>query len=77
MTDRAPSGVLLTAHGSVADLDELPEFLARIRHGRPAPAELVTEVRRRYEAIGGSPLLGITERQATALSESIWRASRR
>jgi protoporphyrin/coproporphyrin ferrochelatase len=64
-------GVLLTAHGSVEDLDELPEFLKRIRHGRPAPPELVAEVRRRYEAIGGSPLLRITEQQAALLSKEL------
>jgi ferrochelatase len=61
-------GVLLTAHGSVEDLDSLPEFLTRIRHGRPAPPELVAEVRRRYAAIGGSPLLTVTQRQAALLS---------
>jgi ferrochelatase len=64
-------GVLLTAHGSVEDLDDLAEFLKRIRHGRPAPPELVTEVRRRYEAIGGSPLLRITEQQAELLSKQL------
>lgn len=68
MTDGAPSGVLLTAHGSVENLEELPGFLTRIRHGRPPPPELVREVQRRYEAIGGSPLLAITERQAALLS---------
>jgi len=61
-------GVLLTAHGSVENLDELPEFLTRIRHGRPAPPELVEEVRRRYAAIGGSPLLSVTQKQADLLS---------
>jgi ferrochelatase len=64
-------GVLLTAHGSVEDLDDLPEFLKRIRHGRPPPPELVAEVRRRYEAIGGSPLLRITEQQAELLSKQL------
>lgn len=64
-------GVLLTAHGSVEDLTELPEFLKRIRHGRPAPPELVAEVTRRYEAIGGSPLLRITEQQAALLSKQL------
>lgn len=67
----APEGVLLTAHGSVEALDELPDFLKRIRHGRPAPPELVAEVRRRYEAIGGSPLLRITEQQAELLSKQL------
>lgn len=63
-------GILLTAHGSVESLEEMPEFLARIRHGRPAPPGLVQELRRRYSAIGGSPLLRITERQAELISEA-------
>ena len=36
-------GVLLVAHGTVEDLDDLPEFLSRIRHGRPSPPELIAE----------------------------------
>jgi len=57
--------LLVTAHGTVQSLDELPAFLQVIRRGRPAPEQLVREVRRRYEAIGGrSPLTEITERQA-------------
>lgn len=57
--------LLVTAHGTVQSLDELPAFLQVIRRGRPAPEELVREVRRRYEAIGGrSPLTELTERQA-------------
>lgn len=51
-------GILLIAHGTVESLDDLPPFLANIRRGHPAPAELIAEVRRRYSAIGGkSPLL--------------------
>ncbi|HLV67469.1 MAG TPA: ferrochelatase [Polyangiaceae bacterium] len=65
------AGVLLTAHGSVEDLDELPEFLARIRHGRMPPPELVEEVRRRYVVIGGSPHLRITNAQAAALESAL------
>jgi ferrochelatase len=60
--------VLLVAHGTVTDLDDLPAFLSRIRHGRPASDELVQEMRRRYEAVGGSPLLDITRAQATAVA---------
>lgn len=53
--------VVLTAHGTVENLDDLPAFISKIRHGDPAPASVVEEVRRRYEAIGGkSPLLDIT-----------------
>lgn len=59
--------VMLVAHGTVTDLDDLPEFVRNIRRGRPPPAGLVEELRRRYEAIGGSPLLEITARQGRAL----------
>lgn len=57
-------GIVLSAHGTVADESEIPAFLARIRHGRPTPPAIVAEVTRRYRAIGGSPLLAITEAQA-------------
>ncbi|HEV8245234.1 MAG TPA: ferrochelatase [Polyangiaceae bacterium] len=63
--------VLLVAHGTVENLDDLPAFLARIRHGRPAPAELAREVRRRYELIGRSPLLDVTRQQARLLGERL------
>lgn len=63
--------ILLTAHGSVEDLAEIPAFLSRIRRGRPPPQGLVEELTRRYRAIGGSPLLRITERQAKLLAERI------
>ncbi len=51
--------VLLVSHGTVDDLDDLAAFLTTVRRGRPAPTELVEELRRRYEAIGGSPLNAI------------------
>jgi ferrochelatase len=71
MTFPADTGVLLVAHGTVEDLDDLGAFVARIRHGRPAPAGLVEELRGRYEAIGGSPLLHTTRAQARALAERL------
>lgn len=61
------TGILLVAHGTVENLADLPAFVARIRHGRPPPPGLVEELRQRYEAIGGSPLLRVTEEQARAL----------
>ncbi len=68
MSNEPPrSAILLVAHGTVEQLADLPAFLARIRHGRPAPAGLVEELSRRYQAIGGSPLLRVTEEQARAL----------
>lgn len=64
-------GVLLLAHGTVENLDDLPAFLARIRHGRPAAPELVAEVRRRYALIGHSPLLDQTREQASKLASRL------
>jgi protoporphyrin/coproporphyrin ferrochelatase len=60
-------GVLLMTYGSPSDLDDVPRYLAAVRGGRPAAAELVTEFTRRYRVIGGSPLVPITERQAAAV----------
>lgn len=60
-------GVLLLAHGTIRDVSELPDFLKTIRRGRPAPESLVAEMRHRYEAIGGSPLLRYTQEQADGL----------
>jgi len=66
------AGVLLVAHGTVENLDDLGAFVARIRHGRPAPPGLVEELRGRYEAIGGSsPLLQTTRLQAQALGKRL------
>ncbi|WP_437939945.1 ferrochelatase [Sorangium sp. So ce341] len=65
------TAVLLSCHGTVERLDDLPAFLANIRRGRPAPPELIEEVRRRFERIGGSPLMRITQAQADALAARI------
>ncbi len=72
MSFPADAGVLLVAHGTVDNLDDLAGFVARIRNGRPAPPGLVEELRRRYEAIGGSsPLLQTTREQAQALAKRL------
>ena len=56
------------AHGTPSSLDEMPEYLTRVRGGRPPSDELVHEMRENYGAIGGrSPLTDITEAQAAAL----------
>src|SRR6266542_681042 len=65
--------VLLLGHGTVDNLEDLPAFLANIRHGRPSPPPLVQEIRRRYELIGGSPLLRISHELARALERKIAR----
>lgn len=65
-------GVLLLAHGTPDSLDEMPEYLARVRGGRPPSPELVEEMRRNYAAIGGrSPLTDLTRAQAEALRREL------
>ncbi len=65
MSDTA---VVAVSHGTVDDLADLPGFVTNVRRGRPAPAELVAELRRRYEAIGGSPLNRINAQVAAKLA---------
>jgi ferrochelatase len=49
--------VLLVSHGTVDHLDDLAAFVTNVRRGHPPAPEVVAELRRRYEAIGGrSPL---------------------
>jgi protoporphyrin/coproporphyrin ferrochelatase len=58
-------------YGSPATLDDIPAYLRNVRGGREPDADLVTEFRRRYELIGGSPLLRITNDQAAALEAEL------
>jgi ferrochelatase len=65
-------GVLLMTYGSPADdLHDIADYLAAVRGGRPAPEDVVEEFRRRYEVIGGSPLIPLTRAQATAVEERL------
>ena len=65
-------GVLLMTYGSpAADLHDLPRYLAAVRGGREPSPELVAEFRRRYELIGGSPLIPITQAQAAAVGKQL------
>lgn len=67
-----PRGVLVMAHGTPANLDDLAAFYTDIRRGRPPTEELLQDLRRRYVAIGGtSPLAQITDRQVAALRNAL------
>jgi ferrochelatase len=67
MSERA--AVVLVSHGTVDSLDDLTAFVTNVRRGRPPGPELVAELRRRYEAIGGqSPLNTINASLARKLS---------
>ena len=64
-------GVMLMTYGSPATLDDIPVYLKHVYGGRDASPEVITEFRRRYDLIGGSPLLKITREQAAALEEEL------
>jgi len=66
-------GVMLMTYGSPATLDDVPVYLQNVRGGHAPDEELIREFRRRYELIGGSPLLRITREQAAALQEELNR----
>ncbi|GBD20439.1 Ferrochelatase [bacterium HR28] len=61
--------VLLMAYGGPNSLDDLPAYLADVRHGRPYTPELLADLTERYRAIGGrSPILELTRAQAEGVA---------
>jgi ferrochelatase len=64
-------GVVLMTYGSPRDLDDVGAYITRVRGGRDPGPELLAEFRRRYERIGGSPLIEITHQQAAALASRL------
>ncbi len=73
MTAAGRPGVLLMTYGSPASLEreDIRAYLARVRGGREPDGELVAEFTRRYQLIGGSPLIEITREQAAALANAL------
>ncbi len=72
MSVRLPIGVLVMAYGGPASLEEIPGYLADIRHGRPTPRAVLEEITENYRAIGGSsPLLAVSQRQVDALATEL------
>ncbi len=65
------TGVVLMTYGAPRDAADVPAYLTRVRGGKTPTPELIAEMRRRYERIGGSPLIGITRAQATALEQEL------
>ena len=77
MSDRgeraAPrTGVLVMAYGTPRQADEIEPYYTDIRRGRPPTPELLADLVRRYEAIGGlSPLAQRTEAQRAAIQRAL------
>lgn len=65
------TAILVSCHGTVSNVADIPAFIHNIRRGRPAPPELIAEVKHRFELIGGSPLMAITSAQARALEARV------
>src|SRR5579885_257474 len=76
MAEQEHIGIVLMTYGSPPTLDDIPVYLKNVRGGREPDDELITEFRRRYALIGGSPLLRITREQAAALEEELNRQAK-
>ena len=65
-------GVLVMAYGTPTTRDDVEAYYTRIRHGQPPTPELLADLVRRYEAIGGtSPLAERTARQVARLAATL------
>lgn len=72
-----PIGVLIMAYGGPNNLDEIPGYLADIRHGRVTTPRVLEEITNNYRQIGGkSPLLDITTRQVDAVQQELGESFR-
>ncbi len=67
-----PIGVLVMAYGTPSTREGLEPYYTRIRHGRAPTPELLADLTRRYDAIGGtSPLAARTDDQVRALAANL------
>ena len=65
-------GLLVMAYGTPRSPEEIEPYYTHIRRGKKPPAELLEDLKQRYEMIGGvSPLARITEEQTKALEEEL------
>lgn len=64
-------GVMLMTYGSPATLADIPVYITNVYGGREPSEEILTEFRRRYALIGGSPLIRITREQAQAVEHEL------
>jgi ferrochelatase len=63
--------VLLLAHGTPDELNEIPEYLSNVTGGRPMPHHVIEEITHRYGLIGKSPLTSLTLEQGRLLGEAV------
>ena len=63
--------VLLLAHGTPDELEDIPKYLSNVVSGRPMPQTVVEEITHRYGLIGKSPLTALTLEQGRLLSDAL------
>ena len=65
-------GVLVMAYGTPSTPSDVEAYYTRIRHGRAPTPELLADLTRRYDAIGGtSPLARRTAAQVSAIARAL------
>ena len=68
------TGVLVMAYGTPSTPDDVEVYYTRIRQGRPPTPELLADLQRRYNAIGGtSPLAQRTADQVAGITAALDR----
>jgi len=71
----AKRAVLLLAHGTPGNVDEIPEYLRNVVSGRPMPQAVIEEIQHRYSLIGEpkghSPLTDLTLEQTALLAAEL------
>jgi protoporphyrin/coproporphyrin ferrochelatase len=69
---KARVGVLVMAYGTPRDHDDIETYYTDIRRGRPPTPELLADLVRRYDALGGTfPLRAITDGQVDAIRSAL------
>ena len=65
-------GVLVMAYGTPRDRDDIEAYYTDIRRGRTPTPDLLADLVRRYDALGGTfPLRAITDAQIAALADAL------
>ena len=68
----APVGVVIMAYGTPRRPEDIEAYYTHIRRGRPPTPELLADLTRRYEALGGvSPLAERTESQRATIAAAL------
>lgn len=66
------AGVLVMAYGTPRDRDDIEAYYTDIRRGRVPTQELLADLVRRYDALGGTfPLREITDRQVARIASAL------